>query len=46
MPHDEDGIRRTTGAVIGQVAQTADAVFNAFLDLVGRPERRIVLPSR
>ena len=46
LPHDEDGIRRTTGAVIGQVAQSADAVFNAFLDLVGRPERRIALPSR
>ena len=25
---------------------SADAVFNNFLDLVGRPQRRIALPSR
>lgn len=46
LPHDEHGIRHTTNQVIGQVKQTADNVFNAFLDLIGRPDRRMVLPSR
>jgi GMP synthase (glutamine-hydrolysing) len=43
---DEATIRADTGRYIQAMQSRADAVFNNFLDLVGRPNRRIVLPSR
>jgi GMP synthase (glutamine-hydrolysing) len=46
LGHDADAIRAHTREHIGAMQQTADTVFNSFLDLIGRPQRRIVLPSR
>jgi GMP synthase (glutamine-hydrolysing) len=46
LPHDADVIRAQTAERIAAMQRGADAVFNGFLDLVGRPQRRIVLPSR
>jgi len=43
---DEDQIRRETASRIGATQRLADSVFNNFLDLIGRPNRRLVLPSR
>ena len=43
---DEDAIRTRTGQHIAAMQERADAVFNGFLDLVGRPQRRYTLPSR
>lgn len=43
---DAEAIRSQTRELIGGMQRQADRVFNAFLDLVGRPQRRIVLPSR
>lgn len=43
---DEAVIRTDTLLHIAAMQAQADAVFNNFLDLVGRPNRRIVLPSR
>lgn len=43
---DAELIRSQTRELIGGMQRQADGVFNAFLDLVGRPQRRIVLPSR
>ncbi len=39
-------IEQDTQAHIAGMQSHADAVFNAFLDLVGRPRRRYTLPSR
>lgn len=39
-------IRAMTTAHIAGMQQHADAVFNGFLDLIGRPKRRYTLPSR
>lgn len=39
-------IRDDTERHIATMQRTADQVFGGFLDLVGRPNRRIVLPSR
>ncbi len=44
--HDEQAIRAHTREHIGAMQRHADAVFNNFLDLVGRPQRRVALPSR
>ena len=44
--HDEQAIRAHTREHIHAMQARADAVFNNFLDLVGRPQRRVVLPSR
>ncbi len=44
--HDEHAIRAGIDAHLGAVSARADAVFNNFLDLVGEPPRRIILPSR
>ena len=44
--HDEAAIRAHTREHIAAMQAGADAVFNNFLDLVGRPQRRVVLPSR
>jgi GMP synthase (glutamine-hydrolysing) len=46
LPHDEYAIREQTKQYIAAMQQQAGAVFNNFLDLVGRPERRYTLPSR
>jgi GMP synthase (glutamine-hydrolysing) len=43
---DEHAIRAATSALIAQNQRFAEAAFNSFLDLVGRPKRRLVLPSR
>ena len=43
--HDEAAIRAHTREHIAAMQERADAVFNNFLDLVGRPQRRIALPS-
>ncbi len=46
LGRDEEAIRRDTAASIGPTQRLADAVFNNFLDLIGRPSQRRVLPSR
>ena len=46
LAHDEHAIRAQTKQHIVAMQQQADAVFNNFLDLVGRPQRRHTLPSR
>lgn len=46
LPHNDAAIRARTLAHIGSMQAHADVVFNRFLDLVGRPQRRVVLPSR
>jgi GMP synthase (glutamine-hydrolysing) len=43
---DAARIRADTAEHIAGMQLRADAVFNNFLDLIGRPQRRIVLPSR
>ncbi|HET8899444.1 MAG TPA: gamma-glutamyl-gamma-aminobutyrate hydrolase family protein [Rhodanobacteraceae bacterium] len=43
---DADAVRRDTRQYIGAMQARADSVFNGFLDLVGRPHRLSVLPSR
>src|SRR5690606_11992268 len=39
LPHDAHAIRLQTRQHIAAMQQQADAVFNNFLDLVGRPQR-------
>ncbi|PBJ82018.1 glutamine amidotransferase [Lysobacteraceae bacterium NML93-0399] len=46
LPHDDAAIRTLTQQHIAPMQAQAEAVFNNFLDLVGRPDRRFVLPSR
>ena len=51
LPHEghadpEQAIRAQTQRHIAGMQRQADAVFNNFLDLVGRPQRRRTLPSR
>ena len=46
LPADEHAIRSATAALVESTRRHADAVFNHFLDLIGRPERRLALPSR
>jgi GMP synthase (glutamine-hydrolysing) len=43
---DENAIRAATRNLIASTQRLADSAFNNFLDLIGRPNRRIVLPSR
>lgn len=43
---DEGAIRAATEALALKTQRLADAAFNNFLDLIGRPNRRIALPSR
>lgn len=43
---DADAIRTLTARHIAGMQQHANDVFNRFLDLVGRPQRRVILPSR
>jgi GMP synthase (glutamine-hydrolysing) len=42
----EDAIRAKTAELAATTRRSADAVFNNFLDLIGRPNRRRPLPSR
>lgn len=46
LPHDAETIRAQTRAHIGAMQTQADRVFNNFLDLIGRPQKRYTLPSR
>jgi len=46
LPTDEQAIRAQTANLAAATRATADAVFNNFLDLIGRPNRRRPLPSR
>jgi GMP synthase (glutamine-hydrolysing) len=46
LDRDEHTIRTATAAFVGRTQRTAEAVFNNFLDLIGRPTRRAALPSR
>ncbi len=46
LEQNDASIRALTHAHLGQMQPRADAVFNGFLDLIGRPQRRISLPSR
>ena len=46
LPQDEGMIRAQTRQHIAAMQTRADAVFNNFLDLVGRPQKRYTLPSR
>jgi GMP synthase (glutamine-hydrolysing) len=43
---DADTIRTATASFVAATQRVADAAFNNFLDLIGRPNRRLVLPSR
>jgi GMP synthase (glutamine-hydrolysing) len=43
---DADSIRAATAAAMARMQPLAEATFNRFLDLVGRPTRHVVLPSR
>lgn len=46
LPMDEHAVRSATQSLVAATQGSAAAVFNNFLDLVGRPARRIALPSR
>ena len=43
---DEESIRASTASQMQAMQPLAEATFNNFLDLVGRPARKMVLPSR
>jgi GMP synthase (glutamine-hydrolysing) len=43
---DTSAIRAATQRLVAATREPAAAVFNNFLDLVGRPNRRLALPSR
>lgn len=43
---DVDVIARRSAELAGPMQRLAEPVFERFLDLVGRPRRRVVLPSR
>jgi GMP synthase (glutamine-hydrolysing) len=46
LGHDADAIRAATDARLAQMRPLAERTFDNFLDLVGRPSRRIALASR
>jgi GMP synthase (glutamine-hydrolysing) len=46
LPHDEHAIRAATMERAARMQPLAEAAFNRFLDLIGRPNRRVALPSR
>jgi GMP synthase (glutamine-hydrolysing) len=46
LPHDAETIRAQTQTYIAAMQARAGRVFEEFLDLVGRPQRRYTLPSR
>ncbi len=43
---DEHSIREATAAMLTRMQALAEVTFNYFLDLVGKPNRRLKLPSR
>lgn len=43
---DAESIRAATAMLLAKMQPLAEQTFNNFLDLVGRPARRLVLPSR
>lgn len=44
--YDEAAVRADTAQHVAAMQERAESVFEAFLDLVGRPQKRVVLPSR
>lgn len=46
LSHDASAIRALSSQHIGAMQQQADTVFNRFLDLIGRPAKKLVLRSR
>ncbi len=46
LPQDAAAIRAAATQHLATLQAQADAVFNRFLDRIGRPARRILLPSR
>jgi GMP synthase (glutamine-hydrolysing) len=46
LRQDEHSIRSKTPALVAATQRPAETVFNNFLDLIGRPNRRLRLPSR
>jgi GMP synthase (glutamine-hydrolysing) len=46
LPHDAATVAAATTARAQEMAARAEAFFHGFLDLIGRPRRRTVLPSR
>lgn len=46
LGHDAEAIHAHSRQRIAAMQDQADQVFNRFLDLIGRPQRRMVLPSR
>ena len=46
LPHDAEAIRAQTRTHVAAMQTKAERVFEGFLDLVGRPQRRYTLPSR
>ncbi len=46
LPHDAEQIARHTQSHAGPMQQRAEPLFEGFLDLVGRPQRRTTLRSR
>ena len=46
LDQDATSIRAALPHLIAPMQQTAEEVFGRFLDLIGRPEKRITLPSR
>jgi GMP synthase (glutamine-hydrolysing) len=46
LGHDAATIEARAAEFVAALQPAADAVFNGFLDLIGRPARRLVLPSR
>ena len=46
LPHGREAIREHTRERAAPLQRQAEPAFEAFLDLVGRPARRVVLPSR
>ena len=46
LEHDADAIREHSETHAPLLGERAEPLFNAFLDLIGRPARRLVLPSR
>jgi GMP synthase (glutamine-hydrolysing) len=46
LEHDADAIREHSETHAPLLGERAEPLFNSFLDLIGRPARRVVLPSR
>jgi GMP synthase (glutamine-hydrolysing) len=46
LPHSAQTIHTHSETHAEQLRERAEPLFNRFLDLIGRPARRTVLPSR